>query len=247
MQNVRLKLSKRFKQCQNTGYADRQVARGLGWSYAFKNDPAQAAYWFEQLITADPSWLERLRGDATLQKALGAKLHARVFGPELPLNISRVEGWRTDLAFLTKTLFGSHYNINIKTPSEVWSAKIKKVHDSIPKLTDKEVALELMKLTALAGDGHTYVVPQISESLNYHLLPVLIYPFKDGFFIRWGSGYSNLVEMRVLNIEDKSIEQLIAETDAFQGHDNNLHHKWLAPVYLGMVEILKMLRETDSD
>lgn len=237
-----------YQQCQKTGYADRQVARGYGWSYALKGNPEQAAYWFERLVTADPSWLDSLRGDANLKRLLGEKFHAQVFGPELPADISRVEGWRADLAFMTKTLFRSHYNIHVKTPPDVWSAKINQVHEAIPKLTDKEVALEFCKLVALAGDGHTTMWPQFNKKLDFHMLPVMIYEFKDGFFIRAADpAYANIVGARVLKIGDKSIEQLFAEAEGFYGHENSMHHKMNAPSVLGTVEILKMLGATDSD
>ncbi|MGE0133141.1 MAG: tetratricopeptide repeat protein [Blastocatellales bacterium] len=237
-----------YKRCQKTGYADRHVARGFGWCYALKGNPEQAAYWFERLVTLDPAWLDSLRGNPRLKKLLGEKFHAQVFGPELPADISRVEGWRADLAFMTKTLFRSHYNIHVKTPAEVWSAKIKQLHDAIPKLTDKEVALEFCKLAALAGDGHTTMWPQYNAKLGFHMLPALIYEFKDGFFIRAADpAYASIVGARVLKIGDKPIEQLFDTAEAFYGHENSLHHKWQAPSVLGTVEILKMLGAADTD
>lgn len=236
-----------YQTCLELGFELPTAMRGLGWCYAGKGDIEQAAHWFEQLFAKDPDSIDQMQTDR-VKRQMGDRLYALVFGPDLPEDISRVDGWQTDLDYLVKWLFRAHYDINTKTPAEKWAEAIQRLRDAIPNLNDKEVALEFMKLTALAGDSHTCMWPILNRKFGYHMLPLLLFPFHDGFFVRAADAhYSDLVGARVLRIGDRPIEQLSAESSAFAASENRMHTLLNAPHLLGTVEILKMLGATDDE
>jgi tetratricopeptide (TPR) repeat protein len=72
--------------------------------------------------------------------------------------LSRDEGWRYDLKLLARELKRVHYDPFRKVSREEFDAYVKKLHDDIPRLSDTQVGVGLMKLMRMAGDGHTAVL-----------------------------------------------------------------------------------------
>ncbi|QYK54242.1 MAG: hypothetical protein KF824_04930 [Fimbriimonadaceae bacterium] len=218
----------------------------MAWSCRGKGELENAAKTFEQVMQADPAMIDQLQ-TPEMRKNLGDALYKKLFGefgtPEAP----RVEGWRADLAFCMKTLQNSHYNINAKTSEEKWNSIFHNLNDSIPNLTDKEVQFEFMKLVALAGDGHTCTWPILNPANKYTMLPAVIYPFKDGYFIRSAAQeYESIIGSKVTRIGSMTIEDVANAITPYVGHENPMHALWNSPLLMGTIEILKAIGATNT-
>src|SRR5262245_50549129 len=73
--------------------------------------------------------------------------------------LSRDEGWRHDLKLAAREIKRLHFNPFREVTRAQFDAHVRKLHDDIPKLTDAQVTVGLMKLARMAGDGHTHLRP----------------------------------------------------------------------------------------
>lgn len=236
---------KAYLKTDSLGYGKKWVALGLSYSYWALEDKMNAKKWFEILISIDPTWIDRIRNDR-LRLFLGDANYYRLTGKKFNGSQKRDEAWREDLKFLKSSMARSHYDLNVKTSDEEWDAMYKTIYDKIPFLGDKEIALEFARFVALAGDGHTNIWPQFSD-YQYHMLPLLVYPFSDGFYIRAASDqHADLVGSKVLKIGDKSIEEVYTRISDFIGHDNSMHESLVFPAVVSTVEILQMIGAVDT-
>jgi len=173
--------------------------------------------------------------------ALSALLLAALAGssPAAPLTADEVRTWREDLAFLRKEMPARHANLfHTMTPAQFDSA-LGAIDTALPRLTRPQVVVELMRLDALVGDGHSNVSPWRDPEIRFSELPITLYRFEDGVFVRSAAaGNETLLGARVVAIGGVPIEDALARVDPLIGHDNEQGLKAWAPVLLAMPEIL---------
>jgi len=233
--------------CSELGYEHAGTMEYLGMCWRAMGDADRAAEWYERLVDADPGAVDRLNSERG-RAMLGAELSDRLFGTAPPEGAPREERWRFDLEFLARVLRRGHFDPYTKAAREEWDARIGALHAAIPGLTDKEAALELMRLAALAGDGHTCMWPMYRKELGFHQLPVLLYPFADGWFVRAAdAAHDGLVGARVMAVGGVPIEEVFARASGYIGHENAMHAKLCGPSLVGTVEILRAVGAAASD
>lgn len=162
-----------------------------------------------------------------------------LFG-ETPVINDRVTGWQNDLTFAFEKIKLLHYNPYLTHSEATWQNAFNKIILAIPKLTDKEVIIEFIKFGALAGEGHTKIIPPESGKNAFTGLPIELYHFKDGtFIINTTYEYRHLYGSRIDSIGNQSMERLFDLSYQYAGHENMMHHKKVSPKYLVMTEVLK--------
>lgn len=87
--------------------------------------------------------------------------------------------WVGDLAFLAEQLPKKHKNLFFHQPREEWEAKVEELAAQLDGLADHEVVVELMRLVASVGDGHT-AVQWFNGPIARKVFPVQFHPFADG-------------------------------------------------------------------
>src|SRR6478736_4489271 len=86
------------------------------------------------------------------------------------LDSSEVVRWRDDLAFLRKEAPARHANLfHEMTPAQFDSALVS-IDLRLPALSRSQVIVELQKLAALIGDGHSNVGPWRDSLIAFHTL-----------------------------------------------------------------------------
>src|SRR5262249_52606670 len=96
-----------------------------------------------------------------------------------PKSLSRDEGWRYDLRYLAREIRRLHFNPYRNHTRESCDAYVKELDAAIPKLNDAQIEVSLIKLAAMAGDGHTV----LRQTGTRRFLPVQFYQFSEGVFI----------------------------------------------------------------
>src|SRR5688572_33205818 len=69
------------------------------------------------------------------------------------------EQWREDLRVMMDELPRRHRNLYHTTTAESFDSAAKALHARIPTLARHEIILEMARIVALAGDGHTNIYP----------------------------------------------------------------------------------------
>jgi len=117
----------------------------------------------------------------TAMRLVGTQAMAQV-----PPRLTAAEAvrWRADLRYLAAELPRRHPNLYHAVSREAFARAVRRLDARIPTLRRHEVILELARLVALVGDGHTNVAPARDTVIGFHSLPLRFYLFSDGLFVR---------------------------------------------------------------
>jgi tetratricopeptide (TPR) repeat protein len=174
------------------------------------------------------------------------EFRARIL-PVATESISREDGWRMDLAYLTKRVAETHYDPFRHIPRAEWDREIARISADIPRMKDHQVIVALMQLVVRINDGHTMLGGPREGPLAFHALPLEFYDFADGLFVRAAHpDYQQLVGRRVLAIGDLPAKEALERVATTAQRDNAQQVRRMAALYLACVEVLDALRVSNG-
>lgn len=160
---------------------------------------------------------------------------------------AEAEKWREDLRHAAREMEARHKNLFHTTTREQFEGAVKRVHERIPTLARHQIIVELARIAALIGDGHTNVAPTRDPKIGFHTLPVKLYLFKDGMYVRAAErSHAELLGARVVKIGDLSVEEAVARAREIIARDNEMDVRFFAPLLLAMPEVLHALGLSES-
>ncbi|HEX8265666.1 MAG TPA: tetratricopeptide repeat protein [Pyrinomonadaceae bacterium] len=164
-----------------------------------------------------------------------------------PLNEAEIQKWREDLHYMAQKMPLFHNNLFHTMRREQFEAAIKRLDERIPMLARHQIIVEMQRIAAMVGDGHTNVYPTRDAKIGFRQLPVKMYFFKDGLFIRAATEvHAEIVGARVVKIGSASVEQAYDAARELIGRDNEMGAKFFAPHLLAIPEILHALGLIDD-
>ena len=169
------------------------------------------------------------------------------FATHEPLSADEIIRWRQDLRVLATELPALHKNAFHTTPKESFVARVSALHESIPTLARHQIIVEMARLVAAAGDGHTNISPTRDPKIGFKILPLKFYFFKDGLYVRAANmQFREWIGARVLKIGETTPNEALARVSEIIGHDNSSGVRYFAPHLLAMPEILHALKLSDD-
>ncbi|HEX8354261.1 MAG TPA: tetratricopeptide repeat protein [Pyrinomonadaceae bacterium] len=155
---------------------------------------------------------------------------------------TEAEKWRDDLNHMAREMESRHKNLFHTLSREQFESAVRNLHERIPALARHQIIVELARIAALVGDGHTNVAPTRDPKVGFHTLPVRLYLFKDGLFVRAAErGHAELLGARVLKVGDATADEAVARAREIIGRDNEMDVRFFAPLLLAMPEVLHAL------
>lgn len=135
-------------------------------------------------------------------------------------DLTRDERWRADVRFYASELPKQHKNLFFQLPQVEFERETKTLERRVPKLSDEEVAAELMRISARVGDGHTVsFMPQAAMTF----FPFRLERFSEGWFVTQTSDeYKAALGGRLVKIGDRKIERVAASLKRFISADNEI-------------------------
>jgi dienelactone hydrolase len=189
----------------------------------------------EESLRTEPD-LAPLRKDARFRSLTG------LFPPE---GLSRDDRWRHDLHYLARRLDQMHRGFGGKAPRAELGAAIRALRERVPALADHRIVVEIQRVMALAGDGHTrlwwpergpYAVPRY---------PIEFYLYSDGLVVRRAArGWAEVVGGRVVSIAGLTAEQALSAVEPLCPADGPMGVKAEAPRLLARPDALQALGMT---
>jgi hypothetical protein len=156
-----------------------------------------------------------------------------------PLTDADVRRWRADLQFLRTEMPARHVNLFHDMTRAQFDSALNAIDVRLPSLARHQVIVELEKLAALIGDGHSNVGPWRDSVIAFHTLPVAFYWFSDGLFIRSAdSVHADLIGARVVRIGDQPVDSAVARARPLLSRDNEMGVRAYMPFVLAMPEVL---------
>jgi hypothetical protein len=168
--------------------------------------------------------------------------HAYVGAGQGSSDDARVAGWRSDLGVWLNALSSQHYVLRQGPLPESLRAAADHWRTSVSTWSDERALAELMRLAAMAGDGHTYVLPFGARRVASRVVPLRFYAFADGLFvIDAAPGSEGYIGARVLTLAGISAEDLLPRIRPFVARDNDMGVLWAGPFLLRFVGYLEAL------
>jgi tetratricopeptide (TPR) repeat protein len=155
--------------------------------------------------------------------------------------------WREDLAYMVGAMEARHADLYHSVDRGEFKDAVERLHARIPELQRHQVIVELMRLAAMVGDGHTNISPLKDPRLGFHELPVKLHWFDDGIHVRAAApNHASLVGHRVEAVGDVTIEEAIERVARIVPHDNEMGLRFYAPIFIAMPEIQHALGLSDT-
>ena len=152
------------------------------------------------------------------------------------------EQWREDLLFMAAEMERRHKNLYHTVSRERFQAAVADLHARIPTLQRNQIIVEMMRIAAMVGDGHTRVDPRKDNKFHFPSLPLKLYLFEDGLFVRAAAPeHAGLVGARIEAIGGVPVEEAIRRAAEISSRDNEVGPKLFVPLYLNMPDILHAL------
>lgn len=157
---------------------------------------------------------------------------------------ARAERWREDLGTLATQLVVRHPNPYFTVSKESFDREVAVLDAAIPSLTDSEVMVGLMRVTALLGDGHTNIwLDYAAEAVGMKFFPWQLYWFDDGLYvIKTTPASAEAQGAKVLTIggmDVAAVERLVASTIS---HENDFWLHEVSPSHMASLDILQALK-----
>jgi len=167
-----------------------------------------------------------------------------------------VEPWRSDLRALAEALHDVHPDPYIRVPRAEIEADLERLSQSVPNLEHHEIVVELARIVARIGDGHTRVTLPLEEDSGFFLghsetplpnpeglvfrpLPIRLSVLGDGVFVsRIESSEKSALGARVKTIGGHPIDAVIEAVSPVVHRDNEMQFRFQLPDFLVLPEVL---------
>src|SRR4051812_27813789 len=148
------------------------------------------------------------------------------------LDSTEVLRWREDIAFLRKETPARHANLFHDMSRSQFDSALNSIDARLPTLARHQVIVELQKLVAMIGDGHSNVGPWRDSLIAFHTLPIELYWFDDGMIVRAAdSAHANLLGARIAAVNGIGIDSVIARIRPLISRDNEMGIRAFTPFF----------------
>lgn len=154
--------------------------------------------------------------------------------------------WREDLHHFAEQAPKVHKNLFHSMTPEEFDTAVKSLDQRIPALSRNQTIVELTRIVAMIGDGHTYVDLQ-EPPTSFRHYPVRLYWFPDGVYVLSADKrYASVVGGRVVKLGKASGQDAYDAVSKIIPRDNEFQVKWLSPYYMSLAEVLDGLGLVDN-
>ena len=188
--------------------------------------------------------------DAAIACAFAFTFGATRAGTQEPaasrMDSAQVAAWREDLAYMAREMSRRHRNLYHTIPRARFDSAVAALNRRIPSLQRHQVIVEMARIVALVGDGHTNIAPTRDPKIGFRILPLKFYSFRDGWFVRSAeSARADLVGAKVVRIGSAPPEEAYRLVRLIIGRDNDMGARFFAPFFLAMPAVLHALDLSD--
>ena len=129
----------------------------------------------------------------------------------------RDDTWVIQIKIVRDQLPKLHKNLFFKTTQDQWQKGFDTLIDNVPNLKDNEIRIELMRLVAMVGDGHT----QTWYKGDFSMYPFSFKWFKDGIYCESATvNQKEAFSKKLVAVEGMPIDKVIEKMTPYLSHDN---------------------------
>ena len=176
--------------------------------------------------------------------ALGVVLGVAACGdsasPTIPRGVpeTREARWEQDVGVFARQLEERHADLFFRLPKPRFDAEVAELRARIPRISDTDVVVGMMRIAARVGDAHTTI--DAFRSRGFRELPIRLERFTDGWFVTEASSeHEGLVGARLSRIGSVPIEAAVEAVAEVVPHENESWLRAQLPAFLIVPEILQ--------
>ena len=171
--------------------------------------------------------------------------------------------WLEDLEFIEQTIIKKHRYPFHKVTAGGFSKAVQRLRKQIPQLKDYEIIVEMARIVAIIGDGHSRLSLPIAESETvqshnpssnsmspihpFHQLPVKFEYFSDGLFITAArEKYKHLLGKKVTAFDNTRARKVLQILKSVIHKDNTMWDLVWAPYLATIPKVLAALKVIGS-
>jgi hypothetical protein len=158
------------------------------------------------------------------------------------LNSNEMANWQEDLRFMAAELPKRHANLFHTISRSQFEQAVVALEDAIPALAHHQIIVELARIVASIGDGHTSVDLLDDPTIDFRRYPLRLYQYSDGLFIQAASASgAEAAGSKVIAIGDTPVDQAYAAVRRLVSRENELRVVHKVPDLLVIPEVLHAL------
>ena len=220
------------------------AAYNIACCYALLGEKELAIKWLQKSFDMGFRNLAHSQTDSDLQSLHTDPRFKQIVGLADVTKMTRDEGWRFDLALLAREVKRKGYAPGVARhfSKEEFDAAVSKLNSEIPKLTDSQVLIEMMKLMRKLGDGHTGILGRLDNAEAALSVPLQFYLFKEGLFVIAADPvHKELLGAQVLKFGDSTVAQVMQALDPLTSRDNDFWPNQVGPYRMRTLPLLNGL------
>lgn len=134
--------------------------------------------------------------------------------------------WKEDLNQLAQMLEREHPNPYSQISKAQFTTLRRALERELPKLSEREIIVRMMKLVSSIRDGHTTLHPIDPNGFN-HWFPLSLYKFSDGIYVvAADKRYQDLIGGKVVSLGNASAAAAFEKTADLLSSDNDFGREW---------------------
>jgi len=146
--------------------------------------------------------------------------------------------WRQAIEYLGSQLPYLHVNPYFKISEATFQQSVTQLAAKVPDLNDEQIIVEMLRIVASLGDGHTKAFPD-AKPVSLPNLPLKIVWLDDGLVVTAASPeYAQAVGARIVEVGDRAVLQVCDAVTPLIAADNEVQLLNNTPTYLAMPAIL---------
>ena len=157
----------------------------------------------------------------------------------------RTAEWRDDLTVLAAELKRVHPRFRECGLTADFETRHAALSARMGGLTDAQAVVEIQRLLASVGDGHTLLWPFGMKKGTLLRLPLMLWSFEEGLYVVDASD-RGLIGRRVVNIGGVPAVEVLRRLEPYVSHDNARQLLWAAPFYATLTDFLAAVGATED-
>ncbi|SDK76515.1 S41 family peptidase [Microbulbifer yueqingensis] len=158
---------------------------------------------------------------------------------------TEAEKWQDDIEVYRHTLEQRHINLYHSVGKHDFQGALQVLKEDLPRLTEDQVMVELMRISRLVGDGHTRVPFWSTDHQHYPLL----FQFMDGELrlLRTGPEHRRLLGRKLVAVGEMPTAEVVEKLEpVVQTVENEYSLRSHLPYHLNVADILAGLGIVDD-
>jgi tetratricopeptide (TPR) repeat protein len=226
---------------------------GIAQCWALEKNPEAALHWLKAAMALGYRNLDAARENDVFSALHGNPEFDALLGIIDPSSLSRDAGWRYDIKFLADWVEKKSFhpfrtetadrNLSAaRYTRQEFDAAVASLAADVPTLGDRRIELELFRLVAALGDGHTEIGGSRRRLEFATSLPLGFYVFDDGLYvISAAPAHRDVLGAKVLAFDGVPTQEVVEKIDDLIARDNPMWLKAMEPQFLRHVPFLQEL------